>query len=422
MRKLGHIYLAFGLAAATAAAADPGQTEQAKAVPANFESNLPFVFLQTTQRIVSGLRVPCGVRLVLPGHANAGDADSSSAQIGFHGASSQGYPKKSFRLILDVPAPWLGMPTRRQWVLNAAAVDHSLMRHKLSYDLFRSLSTDGGRRFAADSRFVEVNLNGRYQGVYLLMERVDRNLLGLRQFDSNAVSQACIYKAVDHAADFSQPGHWGYEQHEPNPLVRPYWAPLEELNRFVSGAKDRDFFDPEEGIGSRLDLACVMDFHLLVLLTSNLDGFDKNLMLARDASTAAVPKPRFFFVPWDYDATFGRNWEGSRVSPTKWLSNSLFDRLQGSQVYRQQFAARWKQLCAREFSVANIERLIDENARTLGDAVKRNASRWQTLERSYGNRLSFEEDLRQMKEWVAARTRWLDAEIAERTGVSATGR
>ena len=205
-------------------------------------------------------------------------------------------------------------------------------------------------------------------------------------------------------------------------MVRPYWAPLEELNRFVSGAKDRDFFDPEEGIGSRLDLACVMDLHLLVLLTSNIDGFDKNLMLARDASTAAVPKPRFFFVPWDYDATFGRNWEGSRVSPTKWLSNSLFDRLLGSPGYRQQFAARWKQLRAREFSVANIERLIDENARTLGDAVKRNASRWQTLERSYGNRLSFEEDLRQMKEWVAARTRWLEAEVAQRTGVSATGR
>jgi len=130
MRNLGHICLAFGLAAATAAAADPGQPEQAKVVLTNFESNLPFVFLQTTQRIVSGLRVPCGVRLVLPGHANAGDADSSSAQIGFHGASSQGYPKKSFRLILDVPASWLGMPARRQWVLNAATVDHSLMRHK----------------------------------------------------------------------------------------------------------------------------------------------------------------------------------------------------------------------------------------------------------------------------------------------------
>ena len=303
MKTLGLICLSLGLAAGTASAAAPGQTERPVVVLTNFERNLPVVFLQATQQIVSDRKVPCRVRIVPPGRAEAGNPGARPALIRFHGASSQGYPKKSFGLTLDGSAGWLGMPASRHWVLNAATVDRSLMRHKLSYDLFRSLSTEGGRRFAADSRFVEVNLNGRYQGVYLLMERVDRALLELRHFDSNTTSQACIYKAVDHAADFSQPGHWGYEQHEPNPRVREYWGPLEEFNRFVSGAADAEFFDAATGIGSRLDLACTMDFHLLVLLTSNMDGNDKNLIFARNAPTAAVPKPRFFFVPWDYDAT-----------------------------------------------------------------------------------------------------------------------
>ena len=170
---------------------------------------------------------------------------------------------------------------------------------------------------------------------------------------------------------------------------------------------------------TRLDLDNTIDFHLLVLLTSNMDGFDKNLILARDAPRVNTPPPHFFFVPWDYDATFGRNWEASRVAPTEWLSSHLFDRLLSNRAYRQQFAARWWQLRAREFSVANLGRLIDENARTLGEAVRRNASRWETQD---GGRRRFNEELRQMKEWVAARTQWLDAQIAQRYGVPATGR
>ena len=35
----------------------------------------------------------------------------------------------------------------------------------------------------------------------------------------------------------------------------------------------------------------VIDFHLLVLFTSKLDGSDKNCLLARDALTVDAPQP-----------------------------------------------------------------------------------------------------------------------------------
>jgi spore coat protein H len=300
------------------------------------------------------------------------------------------------------------------WVLNAAHVDRSLMRHKLSYDLFRALSAGDAKRFAAASRFVELNLNGKYHGAYLLMERVDRAMLELRSYDSNATSQACIYKAVDHGADFGQPGHAAYEQREPDPLVRPYWKPLDDFSRFVSAAPEAEFFHPETGIASRLDLDNAIDFHLLVLLASNMDGIDKNFIFARDALKTGAPRPRFFFVPWDYDATFGRNWNAVPVEPTAWLSNHLFDRLLKDAAYRKRFAARWKALRAREFSISNVHRLIDENARTLGDATNRNTARWRTLN-GYPDRLSFAEDVAQMKNWIKARAQWLDQEIEQQS-------
>jgi hypothetical protein len=360
--------------------------------------------------------VPCSVRLVLPKGEEPGSTGSLAGVVRFHGASSQMYPKKSFAITLAQPVRWLGMRESTHWVINAAFVDRSLMRHKLSYDLFRALSSGERKRFAAASRFVEVSLNGRYHGAYLLMERVDRAMLGLKSYDSNATSHACIYKAEDHGADFARPGHGAWEQREPDPLVLPYWGPLDRFSRFVSTAKDGEFFSPTNGIASRLDLDNAIDFHLLILLTSNMDGDDKNIIFARNAPTPDVPKPRFFFAPWDYDATFGRNWNATRVSSREWLSSHLFDRLLRDTAYRGKFAARWKQLREKEFSEQNIQGLIDDNVRTLGDASKRNALRWRTLSGPYPDRLSFEEDVGQMREWIAERLKWLDVMIARRGG------
>jgi len=403
------------LLAVEAWAAEASSTPPTRAALTNFEQNLPIVFLDATEPIVSERKVPCTVHLVLPSGSAPGGTGALTGVVRFHGASSQRYAKKSFGITLDSPVRWLGLRESGHWVLMAATVDRSLMRHKLSYDLFRALSISNAPRYAAASRFIEVNLNGKYHGAYLLMERVDRAMLQLRRYDSNALHHSVIYKAEDHVANFDRLGHAGWEQREPEIVTGEYWGPLDRFNRFASSTKDPEFFDAAKGIAARLDLENAIDFHLLVLLTSNMDGIDKNLMLARDEPLTNAPVPRFFFVPWDYDATFGRNWEASRVEPTAWLSNHLFDRLLGDAAYRKKFAARWQQLRAREFSVPAIHNMIDENARTLGAATKRNETRWRTLTGPYPDRLGFEEDVAQMKEWVAARVKWLDQEIERRT-------
>lgn len=378
-------------------------------------SNLPLVRLFATGPIVSEVKTACSLALVsaagIPGTTNGG----MKGLVRIHGASSQAYPKKSFAVTLDKPVRMLDLRESAHWVLNASAVDRSLMRHKLSYDLFRSMSGPGGKRYASGSRFVELELNGEYQGVYLLMERVDWALLELHKFQSNRVEQACIYKAIDHGGDFGSPGHGSYEQREPDPLVREYWRPLDELNRFVSRAKDPEFRDLQTGIRSRFDVANAVDFHLLLLLTSNMDGYDKNLMVARDLPATNAPPPRFFFVPWDYDATFGRNWEGSRVGTTAWLSNHLLDRLLEDPEYRRAYAARWSELRQKQFSEAVLYELIDANVRALGTAVRRNDARWAESMGGTGDGALFAKDIAEMKRWVTARLKWLDTEIESRT-------
>jgi hypothetical protein len=121
-------------------------------------------------------------------------------------------------------------------VLNAAFVDRSHAAQAF-YDLFRALSapTQSGSR--QRSQFVEVNLNGKYHGAYLLMERVDRHCW-------NCVPSTATRRVMP---AFTRPRTMGrisaawaraFEQREPDPLVLPYWGAA-DFSRFASTRRRR---------------------------------------------------------------------------------------------------------------------------------------------------------------------------------------
>ncbi|PYJ02318.1 MAG: hypothetical protein DME25_16180, partial [Verrucomicrobia bacterium] len=78
------------------------------------------------------------------------------------------------------------------------------------------------------------------------------------------------------------------------------------------------------------------------------------------------------------------------------------------------FVARWNRLRQEEFSAKTLQTMIEANARTLGDAARRNAVRWPTTEGSYPDSLTFAEDLAQMKAWTEVRLAWLDRKINQK--------
>lgn len=379
--------------------------EGMRAQPATLPTDLPLVMLEASGTLGNQQRAPCKFRLVPPGSdASTGSIEARGAAR-YRGATSLIYPKKSLAVTLDQATPLLEMPARRQWILNAAYIDRSMMRHKLSYDLFRSISTPDKPRYAADSRFVELHLNGRYHGIYLLMERVDRQLLSLEKFLPGDKAHACLYKAISHDAGFVRNDHAGYEQQQPEPAELTYWEPVHSLNRLIVSAPPEEF---AARIGEHLDIDSAIDFHLLVLVTGNADGITKNYYLAR-RKPAADGNATFFFVPWDYDGTFGRNWNATPLPHDMWLSNHLFNRLLNLPEYRRRFVERWNQLRGRQFSAANIQAMIDANAAAIRPAMERNTARWPTDNPHYPDRITFEQDVQQMKQWVERRVIWLDA-------------
>ena len=95
------------------------------------------------------------------------------AAINVRGRWSRRFPKKSYAVELREPdgsnlnASLLGMPADDDWILYAAYNDRTLVRNVLAYATARRMG-----RYAARTRFVDLRRNGRYHGVYVLMEKL----------------------------------------------------------------------------------------------------------------------------------------------------------------------------------------------------------------------------------------------------------
>ena len=125
--------------------------------------------------------------------------------------------------------------------------------------------------------------------------------------------------------------------------------------------------------------------------------------------------------------------EGSEASSTdvNWedkYRSEVADRVKERERYKpiaQTFAkmhpddARAVQEFANAFASGDTDtavRWMVDNARTLATTARRNENRWTPIRGVESGSLAFTEDVNQMKEWVVARTRWLDAEMERQTG------
>ena len=78
------------------------------------------------------------------------------------------YPKKPYKVKLDSKAEILGMPADKDWVLLANYTDKTLLRVAIAFKVSEMLEMP----WTPKMHFVELFLNGRYQGSYQLGEHV----------------------------------------------------------------------------------------------------------------------------------------------------------------------------------------------------------------------------------------------------------
>lgn len=134
--------------------------------------NVPALFLETEEpfgelKADKGNVSPGKFTLYLP-NGRAAWQGEITAMHG-HGNSTWYENKKSWFMELSQRTSLLGMSPARKWLLISNAKDASMMRNKIFLDMSKGCCLPG----ALSCEWVDLYVNGEYQGLYLLSEKVD---------------------------------------------------------------------------------------------------------------------------------------------------------------------------------------------------------------------------------------------------------
>jgi hypothetical protein len=340
------------------------------------------------------------------------------------GQSSQRFPKQSWALELrdrkgdNRDVALLGMPADDDWILYAAYNDKTLMRNVLAYETARRLG-----RYAARTRFVEVRLNGRAHGAYVLMEKpkLQKDRIDLPE-PAHLMEWTFSYQARNKGRYFRLP-------------VSEYFLLFEDPERKDLGKRRRSqvrgslgnaeralygdgFRDPATGWRRHIDEGAAVDYVLVNELFKNQDAFHASTYLARGAGG------RWQLGPvWDFDISMGN----ADYGPSATLDGSMLEeRAWASRLYRDPafvdaVAARWRALRADGLQRALLGSVARHSRRlSATGAAARNFARWPVLGvRVWPNppdavqRTTYASEVAALRSWLEARIAWMDGHVAE---------
>ena len=413
----------------------------------SFSSDLPIVIVDTNrQSIIYGVYKRVSSVFIdtdVDGRAHITDPADFAGRGGIktRGRSTAGAPKRSYGFEVwdeddqDKDVSIFGLPAESDWILYAPYnFDRVLINNAFMFELSNQIG-----RYAVRTRFVEMYLNtgsGKvssddYVGIYIFEEKIKRgdqrvNVQKLDPWDSTvpAITGGYMLKI-----DRPDSGDSGFRTSRGNPTYGDgklcYVDPKEDditaaqsawirgyLDDFEDALYGTNFKDPRIGYARFIDVASFIDHNLLNMLAMNVDALrlSTHLHKARNGKFEMGPL-------WDFDrsldSTDGRDnnpqsWHGTGDG-TDYLNYVWWDRLFEDPDFWQKYADRWFELRQGPFSTENINVLIDSMTDELKEAQVRNLNKWRSAAPRFGG---FQGEIDHLKDWLARRTTWIDAQLA----------
>ena len=364
---------------------------------------------------------------------------------GFHarGSSTAGMPQPSLAMEFldefneDQNHAVLGLPANSDWVLYAPNMFDPVLIHN---PFIHQLSRDMGR-YSSRTRFLEVFIvlhpgpvmDQDYAGLYVLEEkikigkhRVAIDKLGPDDLKAPDVTGGYLLK-FDRTG-YGEQGFWAggvemvYVDPKESVIELPQRAPQRRyiatfFDEFERVLQSPDWKDPVKGYPTYVDVSAWIDFHVLELLSGNVDIFRYST---------------FFYKPRGGKITFGPHWDFDRAlgsidrrdaNPRRWNTGRFFDGPWWSQIFRdpdfwQLWVDRWQALRRATFSETNLVGLIDRLTDEVREAQPRQAARW-GLEPRGG---SYQSEIDWMKRWLSERIDFIDGQLVQPPALSHVGR
>ncbi len=423
-------------------------------VPFTFESSdLPIVRINTMgQPVPDEPKIDAQIEVIDNGPGNRNYPDQSLTfytgpiAIETHGNSTQGFPKKSFRIETrddageDLPVALMGLPETSDFVLSANFSDKTLMRNALSYDISRRLG-----QYASRTRFCEVLLNGAYQGVYILTERIKRgddqlDIAKLKETDIEGVEKTGGYIIK---IDWNTTPGWNSDYSQPNsPNVYTYfqyeyprWDRIEPeqatyirdyVDSFEVALKSATYQNFNTGWRRFADEKSCIDFLIVNEMSKNVDGYRLSTYFHKDRDDKGG-KIKMGPV-WDFDLGWLNADYCDAFLPEGWAYNLNYvcpdagipfwwERIMSDTKFRQNFSCRWNLLRSTTLHPDSLNVMVDSMAAVLNEGQGRNFVQWPILGTYVWPNPGFlpstyAGEVDKLKNWITNRTTWIDNTLA----------
>ncbi|MFB2118269.1 CotH kinase family protein [Parapedobacter sp. 2B3] len=343
-------------------------------------------------------------------------------EIRGRGNSTWGMPKKPYRMKFHDKEGVLGLGATKNWVLLANYADKTLLRNYVAFELGNQLIAG----FTPRTRFVEVYLNGQYEGVYHLTDqiRVEGDRVAIDELDEDEVDEETITGGylleIDERLDADRWFHSDVMRfpftfkspEEPNDAQFDYiTAYIAEVEAIIT---DPDIGGRSADYEALIDVPSFVNFYIISELVRNNDtgggGLSIYMHKPRGGKLAMGPL-------WDFDIAMGNiNYNGNEAPEGWWIKtgNRWYEALFNDPKFVQAVKARWQEVAPslRDSLLATIDAAAFG---TLRVAQQRNFERWDILnEWVWPNHAvlgSYEAEVNYLKEWLTTRIAWMDAEI-----------
>ncbi len=320
-------------------------------------------------------------------------------KVKYRGGHSLRYEKKSYAVEFTEKVMLAELPLEDDWVLNASYIDKTFMRHKLGYDLFMKMSRNNK---APLSTYITVFENGRYKGIFILMQKLTANVLDIKQ-DGLLFKEPPVFYAGE--MKFQEDSNL-FQQKFPKIRQKDKKEILLQFREFLLQSDEKEF---AEKIYQWVDIQNVADWYTLVLFANAGDNIVKNFYLYK--TDARTP---FRIALWDFDHSFGRDGDGERnlmKNPANFKSSVLFTRLRENPYlnFNALLEQRWKTLRENDvISYKEINKMIAENHEKIYPYISQNQAIWPYDSPNYFDNNNYYQEIAFMRSFIKNRIIELD--------------
>lgn len=341
-----------------------------------------------------------------------GEDYEEKTQIRGRGNTTWGLPKKPYRLKLDNDIAIFGLAEEKDWVLLANFLDPTLMLNAVAFKIGSLLNL----QYTNHAIPVDLTINGKYNGSYLLTEQVERSKSRVN-IDKNKGVLLELDTNYDEEFQFIS-NNYGLPVMIKDPDISDF--NLEERDEIFNKIRD-DFHQLENEIASDqfpnsnykdyIDIESLVKFIIVYNLTHNQEiNHPKSIYMYKDETG------KYFMGPiWDFDWAY--DYEGTGVHFGSYdrplfknlTSNSIgyifFSRIFEDPEVRRLFKLTWEKFRAE--SMSDLLNYIDFYSAHITESQINDYQVWSKTP-NYPGTDNFSVKIDRLKSWIIGRAAYTD--------------